>query len=66
MIDVGHGRKIRSDCVVWFCIEHRSYANGSTTHLNIKLTDGSSMRVEHGYGVDVYEIERRIAEAVEC
>lgn len=45
-------------------LDHRFYMNGSATWLIITMADGKVHRVEHGYGVDVFAIEKAINAAV--
>ena len=44
--------------------DNRFYANGSAFYLVITMNDGKVHRVEHGYGVDIFAIEKAIGEAV--
>ncbi len=40
--------------------EHRDYMNGSDNYLVIEMRNGKEHRLKHGYGVDVFKIERDI------
>lgn len=44
--------------------DNRFYMNGSATYLVITMADGKVHRVEHGWGVDVFAIEKQINEAL--
>ncbi len=54
------GTRINPDLVASLTWDRRFYMNGSSSSLVIRMADGTVHRVEHGYGVDAYEIERAI------
>ena len=55
---------VNTESIVSMYVESRFYVNGSVSTLVIKLTDGKVYRVESGRGVDIYELEKRIVEAM--
>lgn len=44
-------------------VDHRHYMNGSDSVLVIHMENGQTHRVRHGYGIDVYAIEKAILAA---
>lgn len=62
MVTIDHhsGTRINPDLVASLEWDRRFYVNGSSSSLVIRMADGTVHRIEHGYGVDAYEIEREI------
>jgi hypothetical protein len=64
MIDVGNGKSVNPLFVVTCEIDNVRYMNGSDSFLIITLSDGSRIRRQHGYGIDIYAIKDAIEKAV--
>ena len=60
MIDVGNGKSINPQFVISCEIDHRHYMNGSDSFLRIRMSDGSEINRQHGYGIDIYAIKEAI------
>lgn len=64
MIQITPHLSLNASAIVSVEIDQRFYANGSSVFLIITMLDGKQHRIEHGYGIDVFAIERRIKEAL--
>jgi hypothetical protein len=51
---------INPDDIVSLRQEHRDYMNGSDNFLIVKMRDGTEHRLKHGYGVDIFKLEKEI------
>jgi hypothetical protein len=60
MINLTPNLSVNSDQVAAVDIEHRHYFNGSTSHLVITLITGRAIRIEHGFGVDIYKLKEQL------
>lgn len=48
------------DRIVSLRKEHRDYMNGSDNFLIVEMADGKTHRLQHGYGIDVFDLEKKI------
>lgn len=56
---------VNTDLIKTVGIETRFYMNGSTSWLAIEFIDGTApMRVDHGFGVDIFALKEKIEEAM--
>jgi hypothetical protein len=62
MIEID-GRAINPAHIVTAFVDTRHYMNGSTSYLIVRLTDGSEIRRENGFGFDVWKELDKIKEA---
>ncbi len=62
MIKIGD-RLINPEFVVSAEVEQRFYMNGASSHLVVKLSNGETIRMEHGYGFDAYAALRALGKS---
>lgn len=65
MIKLTESISINPLLVVDMFIDTRHYMNGSTTHLEITMTNGTRHRIEHGWGVNVFAVKDQIERAAQ-
>lgn len=63
MIQLNDNVSIASDTIVLVELDQRFYMNGSETHLIVVTRDGGRHIIQHGFGIDVYALKRRIEAA---
>lgn len=60
MINIGNGIYIDKSQVQSVEDIHRYYMNGSDYRILIKMRDGTEYRVNHGFGVNIFNIKAEL------
>jgi len=56
---------INPSLVAEVSVDTRHYMNGSETSLRVRMADGTTYRVEHGWGTDVFALKDQIDRAAQ-
>ncbi len=63
MIELTDRIDINPAFVAYTYVRTRHYVNGSESTLEVYMADGTVHEVRHGYGVDVWALKDKIAQA---
>ena len=62
IVSITNELSLNPDMVMGMERDNRFYMNGSESYLVITMVDGTVHRIKHGFGVDIYAIEKKLSQ----